>query len=296
LLKNSLFSTHKLNQNIVQQNSGEYVLELFENLNWLRISGSVGNPQIATKSKNFLNLFISKFFDVSNAASPNTPSSIDEKSSLYNLIIEKIVKFPIDYIDGLLNDIFIRENINRNKPFVELAELIFNNVYMVDGTPVLNDEEEIIGYEDPALVTNQTFEGKTEILEFLENALEILNSGTNDGDIIGQLNNTELDELIAAYSEKLINILGSLESIFSGEILMQISFALRENEQKTLEFLKQAVELFLSYTSQLYSTRFIREYKTPSESPIFSEKLAHKLKQNKADYIYYDEKLEIKEV
>jgi hypothetical protein len=293
ILRNSLFSTHKLNQNIVQQNSGEYVLELFENLNWLRISGSDGNPQIATKSKNFLNLFTSRFYDINYNAAPNI--SIKDRSQVYFNIIEKIVKFPVDYIDGLLNDIFIRENINRNKPFVELAELIFNNVYMVDGTPVLNGEV-TVGFTDPALVTNQTFEGKNEILEFLENALEILNSGTDNGDNINELNSTELDELIAIYSEKLINILGSLETIFSGETLMQISFALRENEQQTLDFLKQAIELFLSYTTQLYSTRFIREYRTPSESPIFSEKVTHRLNQNKADYALYDEKLEIKEV
>jgi hypothetical protein len=360
ILKDSLFSTHKLNQNIVQQNSGEYVLELFENLNWLRISGSVGNPQnpqIATKSKNFLNLFTSRFYDINY--NPASNISINDRSQVYFNIIEKIVKFPIDYIDGLLNDIFIRENINRNKPFVELAELIFNNVYMVDGKvwielnvttspdepsnpqigdywfdsdadtdklkigtiegwlaaayqttsnttnidfgtlyyDLVNSKLFVLKIEDPSLVTNQTFTGKTEILEFLENALEILNSGTSDGsNIATELSNTELDELITIYSEKLINILESLETIFSGETLMQISFALRQNEQATLDFLKQAIELFLSYTTQLYSTRFIREYKTPSESPIFSEKVIHRLNQNKADYAFYDEKLEIKEV
>jgi len=298
ILNSSLFSTHKLNNEIAQQNSGPYVLELFENLNWIRVSKSSGTPPIANKADNFFSLYLSKFFDINYQAFAEIPSKINDKTSLYFEIIEKIVKFPIDYIDGLLYESFTRESVNRNKKFVELMTLIFETVYMVDGTAVENDAKEIVGYADPALSIkdDEYFEGKTDVLQFLGGSFEILNDGTLEGDNLNQLTDTELDELITEYSEKLITVLGSLESVFSAETLMQISFALKENEQKTLNFLKQAIELFISYTAQLYSSRFIREYRTVSESPLMTESLKHKLKQYRTDYVFYDEKLEIKEV
>jgi hypothetical protein len=282
ILANSLFSTHKLNSSISQQNSGQYVLELLENLNWIRISGSSSN---STKNQNMFSYFLSKYYDISYLPSGDFPSGGVDRSNIYFQIIEKIIKFPIDMIDGLLHESFLRENINRNKDFIDLATGIFENVYMVNA----------VNGKDPAFVTPVSF-ASADVNTFLEQALNILNNGTNNGESLDVILDSELDELILNYSEKLIAILGSLESIFSAEVFMQIQFSLKDNEQKTLDFVKQAIELFLSYTSQLYSSKFVKEYKTVSESPLFSESIKHKLTQTRTDYVLYDEKLEIKEV
>ena len=227
---------------------------------------------------------MSKYYDY-NYASTTVPSSID-KDNIYFNIIEKIVKFPIDMLDGLLNPSFIRENINRNKDFIDFAELIFNNVYVVNNT----------GGTDPAFATISKENFTQAAQDYLANSFDIL-AGTTDGTtLLTEILTDELDELITLYSEKLIEVLGSLESIFSAEPFMQIVFSLKENEQKTLGFVEEAIKIFLSYTSQLYSSVFVREYKTVSESPVLSEKIKHKLEQKRADLVFYDEKLEIKEV
>jgi hypothetical protein len=282
ILANSLFSTHKLNPTISQQNSGQYVLELLDNLNWIRISGSSSN---STKNQNMFSFFLSKYYNIAYIPSGDFPSGGVDRSNIYFQIIEKIIKFPIDMIDGLLHESFLRENINRNKDFVDLATSIFENVYMVDA----------VSGKDPAFTTSVSFES-ADVNAFLEQALNILNNGINNGVALDSLLDSELDELIQNYSEKLIAILGSLESIFSAEPFMQIQFSLKDNEQKTLDFVKQAIELFLSYTSQLYSSKFVKEYKTVSESTLLSESIKHKLSQTRTDYVLYDEKLEIKEV
>jgi len=283
ILANSLFSTHKLNSDISQQNSGQYVLELLENLNWIRISGSLAaENKNSTRDQNMFSYFLSKYYD-NNYDARNLPTGVD-RSNIYFDIVEKIIKFPIDMIDGLLHESFSIENINRNKDFIDLATGIFENVYMVNA----------VNGKDPAFTTPISFTS-ADVNTFLEQALNILD-GTNNGVLLSTLLDSELDELILNYSEKLISTINSLTSIFSAEVFMKIKFSLKDSEQETLEFVRQAIELFLSYTSQLYSSKFVKEYKTVSESPLLSEVIKHKLTQTRADYVLYDEKLEIKEV
>jgi hypothetical protein len=362
LLKDSLFSNIKLNPVIAQENSGEYILNTLENLNLIRISASKvesGTP-IASKNDNLWNYFLSKYF---NAKYTNIDPLIYQtqksqflptKEELYFKITSLLVKFPIEYFDGILNNSYPNvENINRNKNFMDMMKIIFENVYMVDGVKAwkeikviiseappsglkvgehwydeiaeelkvrtisdwsvvdfqtdnvitsgtaygslyLNEEDEqlfVLIAEDPAMVADlNTSTLNSSITTYLGESLVILN-GSRDLSI---LTGTEIDELIETYSEKLISVLGSLESVFASETFMQILFSLNVNEQRTLGFVETAIKIFISYTTQLYSSRFIREYKTPSESPFLHEDLKHKIFQNRADYVFLDEKLEIR--
>jgi hypothetical protein len=440
LLKNSLFATIKTDPSKIQENSGDYILNLFENLNAIRISESdgEGDKPIASRWDNLWSYFLSKYFDNKYDIAEESNyliqknQSLPSKEELYDNIINSIMKMPIEYFDGILNPAYPdTENINRNREFIQLMELILENVYIVDAkkswkrleviasddepsnsetiigdywfdtdattnklriktasstwTPVefqetsntfgvnfgdlyYNEEDSelfvLIG-EDPSMITDakvwkemdvifaateptsavngdywfdtdaeelylkasnvfgsaisyqetdeiesalntiffdsvknkfymmsEGYSFSTEIQDYLEDAIAIAN-GTEP---IQNLTAAELDAEILLYSEKLINVLGSLESVFPSQPFMQISFSLKENEQKTLGFVETAIKIFLSYTSQLYSSRFVREYKTPSESALMHEDINHTLKQNKADYVFSDEKLEIKEV
>jgi hypothetical protein len=359
-LKDSLFSNVKLNPAGSQENSGEYVLNTLENLNLIRISASkvLSGTPIASKNDNLWNYFLSKYFN--NKYSNLDPllyqsqrsQFLPTKEELYFKITSLLVKFPIEYFDGILNGSYPNtENINRNKNFMDMMKVIFEEVYMVEGVkywkeikavfsssaPILKvgeywydeiseelkrrtladwdivefettdategieynslylniDEEKLFMLipQDPSLVANvDPLTLNSSITGYLEESLNIL-SGVKD---ISILTSAELNELIETYSEKLIAVLGSLESVFASETFMQILFSLNINEQRTLGFVETAIKIFISYTTQLYSSRFIREYKTPSESPNLHEYLKHKLYQNRSDFVFLDEKLEIR--
>jgi hypothetical protein len=274
LLKNSLYSTHKINREISQENSGEFVLDLFENLNTIRIEDG----------DNLWNYFLSKFYDndyspINNdVLAPQIGNSLPDKSELYFKIIEKMVIFPIQYFDGLLNQAYTIENINLNKDFVELAELVFKDVYTVEAD------------EDPAFFIKTEFEEESPIASFLAQSLSILAddfSYPNDDE--------EFQELISEASERLFLTIDSLSLIFASEQFMQLSFSLKENERQTLGFVETAIKLFLSYTTQLYSSSFRRKYDTISESTPLSERVIHTLESNRLDMVFYDEKLDIRE-
>jgi hypothetical protein len=341
-----MFSTHKSSQNIVQQNSGNYIIELFENLNTIRIQNGddlfnyylsryVSNDYLSYNNENLYN---------SQRVSRNT-----DRTELYYNIIEKMMQFPIDMIDGLLYGNYSAD-LNLNKEFVDLCNIVFQNVYTVDGSKVwielnvttspdepsnpqigdywfdsnadtdklkirttegwvtaayqttsnttnvdfgtlyydsVNSKLFVLKIEDPSLVTGTDFSHNTDLETFLEEPIDILDSEyTNNND-------EDLDELISVYSEKLILSIDAINTLFASEEFMQFRFSLKQNEEQTLGFVETAVELFLSYTAQLYSSEFKREYKTPSESAPLSEKITHILNANRTDYLYYDEQLDI---
>jgi hypothetical protein len=74
---------------------------------------------------------------------------------------------------------------------------------------------------------------------------------------------------------------------------MRVRLSLRESEQRTIGFVETTARLFLSYTSQLYASRFRREYNTAGESAPLSEKILHTVSVNRADYALYDEQITI---
>jgi len=350
ILRYKSFATHKFDTNIGQENSGEYVLELFENLNTIRIQD--GND--------LWNYYLSRYSEtelastfVQNQINEGTP----DKDQLYNKIIESMVKFPIDVVDGLLNSSFIRENVNLNKEFIQLCNGLLREVYLVTGTEKLAKPRQFFGnetptstrpgdvwlrydisgpgpflvirnetntnwnvinsflvkttlvglnigeyyvdeeedevfykiYEDPALFIKDEEEISLVTRTYLEEAFGIL-----DGTFTLPITDEGLNSLIEEYSEKLFSFVSGLESIFSAQEFMQIKFSLKENEERTLGFIETAIKIFLSYTAQLYSSSFKRQYDTISESPTISETINFTAETKRSDYVFYDEKLDIR--
>ncbi len=141
--------------------------------------------------------------------------------------------------------------------------------------------------EDPALFSKTSFSNAS-IQEYVSDALDILNGVTPV-----PTSAAELETLAESFTQKLLSLSDSLESIFSSEEFMRLKFSLSEAEQQTISFVETSVRLFLSYTSQLYSSRYKREFNTQSESAPLSDRILHTLQGVRADYVLYDEKLDI---
>ena len=141
--------------------------------------------------------------------------------------------------------------------------------------------------EDPSFYTKTSFENSS-VQSYLEGALNIVNGVTEIPSA-----QEEIDALSEEYVGKLISVVESFESIFSSEEFMRVRLSLRESEQRTIGFVETTARLFLSYTSQLYASRFRREYNTAGESAPLSEKILHTVSVNRADYALYDEQITI---
>lgn len=277
-LKDVLFSTHKTTEgktdvNNVYSNSGDYVLELFENLNLLRIDDET----------DLWMYILSTYFDREyNAPLANPTYKPDGQDfnykDLYYKVIEKIMKLPIDYFDGLMTS-KLHPELNHNKKFEELIEVIMENVYRTNTDPLECDTSKI-----PNAVVSED--------ELLKTALDYLDP--DDPVLMPPATNPEeLEAEIEKYTERLLLCLNSLQTIFSSEAYMAFSLSLKAQEQRTLEFVRTAVEVFLSYTTELYYTTYRKTFNTPSETIPFSEDIFHTLETKQLDMVFYDEKLEV---
>jgi hypothetical protein len=140
---------------------------------------------------------------------------------------------------------------------------------------------------DPAFKTNTGFENQA-LQDYLQGALDIVN-GITDVPTFSE----ELTNLVDTYTEKLFAVADSFTAIFASEEFMRVRFSLSEGEQQTISFVETAVKLFLSYTSQLYSSKYKREFRTESESAPISERVEHSITGFRTDYAFYDEKLQV---
>lgn len=272
LINDIIFSTHKNLNSGGQDNSGEYVLNLLENLNPIKILSNA-NVGTITGSELLWDYYLSKFKD--NQAQINTERNNGHPDGLglYYEIIEKIMTFPMQYLDGLLSPSYVSENINRNKQFVDLMKTIFENVYMVesnngkdpifDGVIVPNEYEEVLS--DFMAVMDDNFDPEIEELQTIQE------------DLLGRF----------------LLTIDALQSIFASEEYMNFSFSIGGEESRTLQFVETAVTLFISYTSQLYSSSFKRKYDTISETVPYAEDIHHSLHTLKQDMFFYDEELSI---
>jgi hypothetical protein len=261
------FATHKTQQkrNEIQQNSGEYILEILEGLNFIRVPEGTDTWMY----------FLSKYTDseTSMKIQQMAQRTVDQKE-LYYKLIEDLIKFPIDYIEGLLTPYYNPE-INNNDNFVELSELIFEELYISDQDPLLHDI---------ALFSlNENLD--------IAKAIEIVQS-----DFADLPNDEELQDAIVSQTEFFLKLVDGIRTIYSSEPFMQFSFSLRDDEVATLNFVKTAVEIFLSYTAKLYSISYKRIYKTPSESVPLSESIKHVVTAKRLDYYSPDEELTIEEI
>jgi hypothetical protein len=193
------------------------------------------------------------------------------------------MKFPVDYFDGLLSP-YKNPELYHNEAFVNLTNTIFENVYITDNNPIyVNINSSYSVPEDLAL---------SEESNYLDEALSIINEEYNEGSLPAS-GSEEMRELILEYTEKILALIDGLQSLFSSEAYMQWSLSLKDQEEATLDFVQATVEIFLSYTTELYYTTYKKRYDSLSEIFPLAEKINHRLEANKMDLVFYDEKLNI---
>jgi hypothetical protein len=279
-LENSLFSTHKTSygkQDVANeyQNSGSYILETFDNLNLLRIDNTNNDLWL-----HILGQYWNDNYDLPTSSTYDPTGSNINYRDLYYFAIEKIMKFPVDYFDGLLSP-YRNPELYHNEAFIDFANNIFQNIYITDNNPIYIDTSAYIPPADLALSTGN----------YLDEALSIIDGTYADG--IPESGSDAMRELILEYTEKLLVLIDGLQSLFSSEAYMQWSLSLKDQEEATLQFVQTSVEIFLSYTTELYYTTYKKKYDSISEITPLAERVEHRLESTKMDMVFYDEKLNI---
>jgi len=274
-LEDVIFSTHKTSYgktdvNNKYQNSGPYMINLFEDLNLLRIDNTDDNLWMYITSKYWND-------DYEQPTSTTyDPSGLNlNYKDLYYKAIEGIMKFPVDLFNGLLSP-YSDSELYHNEAFQTFTEDIFTNVYQSSEDPIFVDTT--TGYTKPA-----------DLGTYLDEAIAIANNGTE----LTDLTDDERTEKIAEYTTDILTLINGLQSLFSSEAYMQWSLSLKGQEEATLQFVQTAVEIFLSYTTELYYTTFKKTYDSYSEIVPFAEKITQQLEAHKIDMVYYDETLNI---
>jgi hypothetical protein len=279
-----LFSTHKTGYGKKDvsneyQNSGVYVSEIIDNLNTIRIE----------EKEDLWNFILSQYYDKEYTIPISSTFDPDGNNlnfrDLYYFVIEKMMKFPVDYFDGLLAP-YRNPEINHNDVFELFVNTIFKNIYLSKNDPI-------------DVVTTGTYSPPEDLeapggSNYLDEAIEIINEGTYDGGTeLPEGGSEDLRDLIIDYTEKILILIGGLQNLFSSEAYMQWSLSLKDQEEATLSFVQTAIEIFLSYTTELYYTTYKKKYDSQSEIfPLF-EKINHRLESNKMEMVFYDEKLNI---
>ncbi len=137
-LKNSAFSNFKTFQNRFkeQQNSGEYVNQMIENLNFFRIlSGS--NVTGGSPINNGRDLWL--YILSRESLTVRTQEAITKtfaRENLYFTVLENMIRFPIDFMEGLMSPYYLPD-INHNNFFNNLSETIFDKVFTTTEDPLL---------------------------------------------------------------------------------------------------------------------------------------------------------------
>jgi hypothetical protein len=136
-LRDISFSTHKTisgKQEIANtfSNSGNYVLETFENLNLIRIDNSNHDLWM-----HILSSYYSQDYDISKlSATFDASGSNFDYNDLYDKVISKIMKLPVDYFNGLLSPYGPNSSLNQNYNFRNLIEKLFEQIYLTDNDPL----------------------------------------------------------------------------------------------------------------------------------------------------------------
>jgi hypothetical protein len=280
-LRNSAFANFKTLQNRFkeQQNSGDYVNQMIENLNFFRIVS--GNNLLTPAFNNGKDLWL--YILSRENLTVRTQEAITKtfaRENLYFTVLENMIRFPIDFIEGLMSPYYLPD-INHNSFFNNLSETIFDKVFTTTEDPLSVDYN---------LTDNLA---PSSIRSFVEESLEVI---LEEEGAIPEVGTDAFKNKLQKISEQLIATLDGLRTQFSSEPFMQFAFSLKANEAETLNFVKTATEIFLSYTTTLYKTEFRRIYRTVSESFPFADKANHTLTSTKVDQMSFDEELKIEKL
>lgn len=114
-----------------------------------------------------------------------------------------------------------------------------------------------------------------------------------NGSVVTLSDVNELRESLLTKVGILANHINDILCVYSDQTL---SINASDDESKQFDFVKTAINYFISYTSYLYSAEATHKYDTESERIRFASNISDRIENELADYAYYDFDITIDEL
>ena len=225
--------------------------------------------------------------DQDNKLTGLTLTNLDKSmSSIYELMIKKILQLPMDYLSGIKNPSY-GNYMYLNDTFNLLIDNLYTDFYLSDVNSLPLD----LSLSDDELIL---LNNNTAIKDYILNDMYSIVEDSETHKMVLSPNSTELNEdHLAEVTDRLINWMEDITSILESEEFMQILFQLDSNINGLATFIIAAIKLFISYTSEICEVRTTQKYESEGEyaSPYDYIHMESSVYLN--DLSYYDEKIQI---
>lgn len=208
--------------------------------------------------------------------------------SIYELIIRKIMQFPIDYLSGIKNPSYGSMMYIDNN-FVNLADKLFSEFYQADENSL--DLSSNLSDDEAILLSNNEYSA---IKNYILNDMYVVSIDGDSKKLVpagnSKINSTSLSEV----TTRLISLLNEMKSIMESEPFMQAMYQLDENTQNLTTFIITAIKLFMSYTSEISEVRTTQKYETLGEYASPNDSLNMSSTTSLAEMSYYDDRVVVR--
>ena len=245
--------------------------------------------------------------ELGQLSDPSVEFKFPESGNFYSYIFEKVLEFPLNYLDGEYN---ITKNINYTYDVREILTEIFNNFYVVSGSgaddavgylnSTYNDNTGVFTFNNTAFVNETLGTDPSNInpvvVELLEDVASSITKGSgNNGKWKFSLP-TDIDTTISTIADRLIAVCGIINTAAEQYQTMKLELQFGESLNNFFDFIKTCISFFISYTSMLYESNLILKIETKNERIPLTYKIYDKIEQNQHDYFYYDEDIKVDEI
>ena len=254
-------------------NSGQFVIDTISEMSaiYSLVKGS------------FIKYLYRKIRGLNEEGSKNKELTVDD----FIVAIDNMIRFPITYLNGSIS--YNKNNdYNVSKDFMDLCDDIFNKVYTTAANGYgVNNAMYILPYADTvelkadtwSFISDDNISLDDNIIKYMFSdmyAIDPIPNGNGDDDDVIKLTKrnvttlteTEAADLIVSISEKLFTVLNSLKTLFRSSAFCDWSFTNIEASKDEFKFLQAAVEIFISYTTNLYNMTLNRTYDSKFENII----------------------------
>ena len=208
--------------------------------------------------------------------------------SIYELIIRKIMQFPIDYLSGIKNPSYGSMMYIDNN-FINLTDKLFSEFYQSDENSL--DLSSNLSDDEAILLSNSEYSA---IKNYILNDMYVVNIDGDSKKLVpagnSKINSSNLSEV----TSRLISLLNEMKSIMESEPFMQVMYQLDENTQNLTTFIITAIKLFISYTSEISEVRTTQKYETLGEYASPNDSLYMSSTTSLAEMSYYDDRVVVR--
>ena len=213
------------------------------------------------------------------------PRFINEALYLPKIIYEGYTSK--DSISGKIDKIQLSDSEIFDSKSINFLYELFNKLYFTKNNEtisLLEEDEKVVDNDKGDFRLSETTFGPVYIND---NSIKSLNYNEKN---YKEIKNYEIpDEYINREEDFIIDACKELSG-FLGETLM---ISLTESEAQLVKFLKGVIEYFISYTSQVYSFKYIKSYNSRDENLQVLDRITAMHSMQDLDSFFYDESLQI---